>query len=244
MSLVRRDFIRMTGLTAALLAVNQKFKMNPFGLSRAEAREAGAATDTKWNISGTYFEACNCDVACPCVFLSEPTGKSCDALVGWQIEKGNYGKVRLKGLNVALYIDGAPGAMTGGNWKIALYIDKRANKKQTEALTKIYAGQAGGFFGAIAPLIGEVLGVKNVPIKYQANGRTRSLSIPNVADMEIEAIEGQGGAEVTINNNPLTLVPGQTVVVAKSKRVTYNDYGHKLEVSGKSGFYSPFVYQG
>lgn len=27
---------------------------------------------TEWKVSGTYFEACNCDVACPCVFTSAP----------------------------------------------------------------------------------------------------------------------------------------------------------------------------
>jgi hypothetical protein len=24
-------------------------------------------------LEGTYFETCNCDIACPCVFLSRPT---------------------------------------------------------------------------------------------------------------------------------------------------------------------------
>jgi len=26
-----------------------------------------------WNVVGTYFEACNCAAACPCVFTSAPT---------------------------------------------------------------------------------------------------------------------------------------------------------------------------
>ena len=26
-----------------------------------------------WKLEGLYFEACNCDAACPCVFLSPPT---------------------------------------------------------------------------------------------------------------------------------------------------------------------------
>jgi hypothetical protein len=24
----------------------------------------------QWNLTGTYFETCNCEAACPCVFLS------------------------------------------------------------------------------------------------------------------------------------------------------------------------------
>ena len=31
----------------------------------------------KWNVAGTYFEACNCNVACPYVFLSPPTEGEC-----------------------------------------------------------------------------------------------------------------------------------------------------------------------
>jgi hypothetical protein len=33
-------------------------------------------------------------------------------------------------------------------------------------------------------------------------------------------------------------------VVSKSKRLSYNDHGLHLEVSEKTGFYSPFTYQG
>ena len=52
---------------------------------------------------------------------------------------------------------------TGPKWKIALYLDERANNDQKDALTKISRGQAGGeFFGEILPLIGEILGIKSV----------------------------------------------------------------------------------
>jgi len=42
----------------------------------------------KWNLSGTYFEACNCDAACPCVFLSNPTEGECTVLVAWHVDPG------------------------------------------------------------------------------------------------------------------------------------------------------------
>jgi hypothetical protein len=28
---------------------------------------------TSWKVSGSYFETCNCEAACPCIFLSPPT---------------------------------------------------------------------------------------------------------------------------------------------------------------------------
>jgi hypothetical protein len=197
----------------------------------------------KWSITGTYFEACNCETACPCVFLSPPTEGDCRALLGWHIEKGSFGDVSLDGLNVALFIN-SPGNMEQGKWKVALYVDEKANQEQNDSLTQIYGGQAGGHFATLGALIEAVVGVSSVPIDYQAEGKRRSLRIPNVADAEIEALTGQGGADVNISNHPLAVAPGQTVVAARSKKASYSDHGLQLEVSGKNGFYSPFVYQG
>ena len=61
--------------------------------------------------------------------------------------------------------------------------------------------------------------------------------------MEIEALEGQGGQEVTLSNIPFTAVPGFPTVVGRSKHLKYRDHGFDLEISQKNGFYSPFAYQ-
>lgn len=198
--------------------------------------------DNQWQVAGSYFEACSCTVACPCVFTSPPTEGDCTALVAWHIDNGAYAEVPLDGLNVVLAAY-APGHMLDGKWQVALYLDERASAAQQDALGKIFSGQAGGHLAALVPLIGEVLGVKSVPIEYQAEGRGRSMRIPAVAALEIEALAGQDGAEVTLSNHPFTAVPGYPAVVAKSKTAHYQDYGLKLDVSEKNGFYSPFAYQ-
>ncbi len=197
----------------------------------------------KWNLSGTYFEACNCEVACPCVFLSPPTTGECTVLVAWHIDKGQSNGVNLDGLNAVLAAH-SPGTMVKTKWKVAFYLDARANPTQTEALTRILGGQAGGVPAALSPFIGQVLGVKSVPIEFRAEGKRRSLQIPQIAKMEIEAIAGQGGADVVISNNPLAVVPGEPAVVGKSKQLSYHDHGYKWELSEKNGFYSPFTYEG
>lgn len=198
---------------------------------------------TKWILAGTYFETCNCEVACPCVFLSPPTTGECTVLVGWHVDQGSFGNVTLDGLNVALAVH-SPGHMAQVKWKVALYLDDRGSQAQKDALTQIFAGQAGGHPAMLASFIGEVLGVKSAPIEYQAEGKRRSLQIANVVQAEIEALQGQGGSDIVISNHPLTVVPGQPAVVAKSKRFSYSDYGLKWEVSEKNGFYSAFAYQG
>lgn len=199
----------------------------------------------QWNLNGTYFETCNCEVVCPCNFMSPPTTGECTVLVGWHIDRGSFGDAKLDGLNVALAVH-SPGHMMEVKWKAALYLDEKATDDQRDALTQIFAGQAGGHPALLSSHIGEVLGVKSVPIDYRAEGKRRSLRIPNVAEAEIEALAGQGGADVTVDNHPSPLVvaPGETAVVAKSKQLTYRDHGQHWEVSDKSGQYSPFAYQG
>ena len=196
-----------------------------------------------WSLAGSYFEACNCEVACPCVFLSAPSHGDCTVLLAWHIEQGRFGETPVDGLNVALAIH-APGHMLQTKWDVALYLDERANEGQRQALTQVFGGQAGGEPAALAPFIGKVLGVKAVRIDFEAKGRHRSLRIPGIAEMEIEGLAGQGGRDVTLENIPLTAVPNQTAVVAKSKRLSFHDHGQSWDVSDKNGFYSPFSFKG
>lgn len=198
---------------------------------------------TDWKIDGTYFESCNCDTVCPCLFTSAPTTGECKVLVAWHIDEGNHGDLSLSGVNVALAVY-SPGHMLETPWKVALYLDENASEAQQEALTAIFGGQAGGHMAALSPLIGEVLGVKSVSIDYQSNGKQRSMQIKGLAEMAIEGIPGQIEADVTINNHPIAIAPGFPGVVAKSEKLHYQDYDYSWDFSGKYGLYSPFSYQG
>jgi hypothetical protein len=196
-----------------------------------------------WQLKGTYFETCNCAVSCPCVMLSAPTEGECRVLIAWHVDQGKDDQLDLGGLNVAMAVH-SPGHMLQTKWEAALYLDERASAAQKDALTRIFAGKAGGHPSVLASFVDQVLGVAAVRIDYQAAGRRRSLSIPGIAEADIEAIDGQGGAEVTISGHPLCVAPGEPVVVAKSKRLDYTDHQQTWAISERNGFYSPFAYQG
>jgi len=198
---------------------------------------------SKWKVEGTYFETCNCDAACPCVFLSSPTTGDCTLLVGWHIANGHFDGIDLKGLNAVMAVH-SPGHMAEVPWQAALYVDAKGSAEQQEALTKIFSGQAGGHPSVLASHVGEFLGVKSVEIVYRGAGKTRSLSIPGIAEAEIEAIGGQGEGETTVAGSPLSIAPGFPLVVARSRRLNYDDHGMRWEISQKNGFYSPFAYNG
>ena len=103
---------------------------------------------TSWHVSGSYFEACNCDAICPCRRVGDrPGGRSthgiCQFALSWHIDKGRADDVTLSDLDVVLagwYDDDEPGSP----WRISLYIGDDANDAQYASLASIFLGRAGG----------------------------------------------------------------------------------------------------
>jgi hypothetical protein len=196
-----------------------------------------------WNVSGTYFETCNCEAACPCVFLSPPTEGDCTAVVGWHIDEGHLDGVDLTGLNVGLAVYSG-GHMATTPWRVALYVDDQASAAQAEALGAIFSGASGGHPAVLAGHIGEVMGMTATPISFDADTSTLSFRIGEIADVQLTAIEGQGGDQITISGHPLAVAPGNAAVAARSDAFRYTDHGYEWELSGRNGFFSPFQYSG
>jgi len=200
-------------------------------------------TANNWKLEGDYFEACNCDTVCPCVFLGDPDQGECDVTIAWHIANGHFDDISLDGLNVAAVFHTPGNMLTGPKWKAALYLDERATNEQADALGKIYSGKSGGFFGVIAGLIGELVGIRSVPINFEMDGKRRALRIPSAIDLTIEGMEGADKSkDVTVFNTPMHVAPGFPAVVAKSTKYSYNDHGMEWNNSGKNGFYSRFAY--
>jgi len=198
-----------------------------------------------WSIEGEYFENCNCTVACPCIlstkppFHATPTEGACEVAFAFHLDRGTFGEVSLDGLNVGM-IGRTPGPMIEGNWSVALYVDERADEEQQQAIGAIFSGQAGGTMGAFAPLIGEVLGVKSVPIDYTVDGRRRSVRIPEIMDVAVRPIAsamGEGVEMVAANAHPFA--PDGVVMAVGDEGSTWSDYGMRWDNSGRNGLYAP-----
>lgn len=196
-----------------------------------------------WSVEGDYLEACTCRGACPCLMAATPTEGDCRAIVGWHVAKGRYGDAQLDGLNVAVALH-SPGNMVEGNWDVVLYLDAAADESQKNALAAIFGGQAGGHPAVLASFIGKVLGVEQVPIRFEGEGRRRAFRIGDAAEAAVEALEGQGGAPITLQNHPVAVAPGQSLVVAKSSTLRHHAYGIDLALDGRTAYYSPFAYAG
>src|SRR5882762_1529611 len=99
-----------------------------------------------WRIDGEYFESCNCEVLCPCILSgsqARPTEGHCDVVLAFHVNRGNYGKTDIAGLNAVQALI-TPGPMAQGNGTLALYVDSKANAEQRAALEAIFSGGAGG----------------------------------------------------------------------------------------------------
>ena len=202
------------------------------------------AAQAKWQLSGDYFENCNCDVVCPCLvspaapLTSRPSQGTCDVALFFHIDKGSYDTTPLDGLNVAV-IGHAPGPMGAGNWTIAVYIDERANNQQTAALGAIFGGAEGGPMAAFAPLIGTHLGAKKVAIRYSINGKSRSAEIVGILQMAVEPLPTMHPSGETWAALGHPVAPDKMALAVGVAGSTFADHGMRWDNSGKNGHYAP-----
>ena len=203
-------------------------------------------SSTSWQISGDYFETCNCDYLCPCLstnMAGQPTKGYCDVALVYHIDQGRYGTTKLDDLNFVI-VAHAPDAMGKGNWSVGLITDSRANPEQQQALTAIASGQAGGPPATLGPVIGKFLGAESKPIQYQKNGMSRSVSVPGLLD---QACEGTPGADP---NTPIyfdnVAHPSNTrLALAHATKSHLHAFGINWDdTSGKNnGHFAPFSWK-
>ena len=203
-----------------------------------------SSTQTRWQIAGDYFENCNCDVVCPCLFspnaplTSMPTAGACEVAFGFHVDRGSYGDIPLDGLNVALAAR-TPGVMAEGNWSVALYLDERANEQQRQALQAIFTGSVGGPVAALAPLISTVLGVKTVPITFHKEGKRRSVEIPSVMQLSVQALPSMNPDEEIWAKTGHPFAPTSLAMAVGEEKSTWTDYGMRWDNAGKNAHYAP-----
>ena len=203
-----------------------------------------SSTQTRWQIAGDYFENCNCDVVCPCLFspnaplTSMPTAGACEVAFGFHVDRGSYGDIPLDGLNVALAAR-TPGVMAEGNWSVALYLDERADEQQRQALQAIFTGSVGGPVAALAPLISTVLGVKTVPITFHKEGQRRSVEIKSVMQLAVHALPSMSPDEEIWAKTGHPFAPTSLAMAVGDAKSTWADYGMHWDNTGKNAHYAP-----
>ena len=139
-------------------------------------------------------------------------------------------------------MDHAPGNLTAGNWKLALYVDENASEDQFNAICSLWSGDGGGHLGVIASLVSEVVSAKKAKITFESTATKKHLIFEGFGEYEMYPIEGAEGKNVFVTDPPLAVAPGNPIVVHESSNATYNDNGYSWSQTGKAGLASPFQY--
>ena len=193
-----------------------------------------------WNLKGTYFETCSCDLMCPCnmSFDHGATYDYCRVTLVFNITEGEIEGTDVGGLKVAAIAD-TPKVMTEGNWKLGMFIDEQASDEQMEKLIAVFGGQKGGPMETLAPLVGEMVGVERAPIEIVEDGLNHSVRIGSAIDFEIEDIVPFGietGEPVRLTGmfHPVA----SEFNAAEAKRSNIDAFGISYE--GKTGISTEF----
>lgn len=189
-----------------------------------------------WNLAGSYFETCSCDVVCPCTASLSlgATRDRCNVVLVFNVKSGEVDGTDVSGLVVAAVCD-TPKVMSDGNWRLGVVIDAAASDEQAEKLGGVFSGALGGPMEALGPLIGENLGVERLPIEVEEDGLKHSVRIGDEIDFEIEdvvpfGVESGEPAKVTGIFHPV----GSELTISRATRSQVNAFG--IQYEGRSGF--------
>ena len=188
-----------------------------------------------WNLRGSYFETCSCELMCPCnlSFSHGATYDFCRATLAFHIREGEVDGTDVRDRRVVAIID-TPKVMTDGNWRLGMFVDDQATDEQFDKLVQVFGGQLGGPMGARAPLVGEVLGVERASIDVRDDGVRHSVRIGDAIDFEVEDIVPFGvetGEPVRFAGMFHPVGPALTMAEARRSRI--NAFG--IEYEGKTG---------
>lgn len=200
-----------------------------------------------WNVSGQYYETCNCDFICPCIpaqLAVRPTKGDCQFAMAFQIERGSYGTVQLDGLGF-IVLGMTPGEMGKGNWSVGLVTDARATSDQRDAITAIASGAAGGPMAALSGLIGQFLGTEPAQIAFDRQGSSWSVKAGPLVDMAATGAKGLNpDGELRLQNTGHPAA--DTFTLARASKSHIHALGLSWDdVTGKNnGQYAPFSWKG
>ncbi|HET7653346.1 MAG TPA: DUF1326 domain-containing protein [Acidimicrobiales bacterium] len=188
-----------------------------------------------WSLKGSYVETCSCELMCPCnlSFDHGATYDFCRVTLVFNVREGQVDGTDIAGLTVAAIAD-APKVMTEGNWRLGVFVDDRATDEQFDKLVAVFTGQLGGPMAALAPLVGEVLGVERATIEVEDDGLRHRVRVGDAIDFEIEDIVPFGietGEPIRFSGmfHPV----GSNLTMAEAKRSRINAFG--IQYEGKTG---------
>lgn len=195
----------------------------------------------QWNIAGDYVEACNCDVACQCLWGQTPDDGRCIFSSVFRIEDGQYGDVDLSGRHVALLGRCEEGVMIDPDtaWQVVLLVDEAADDDQRAALEDIYLGRAGGVFAAVADAHFDGVEVATAPFSFARDETEFSVEVGDSVSLAVVGNRGFNDELGTMTPHPFTADTEMKSGTSATATVSYNDE-FSWDVSENNSFFTDF----
>jgi hypothetical protein len=188
-----------------------------------------------WNVTGSYVETCSCELMCPCNLSMDhgATYDFCRVTLVFALREGQIEGTDVAGRTVGLIAD-TPKVMTEGNWRLGVYVDDGADDEQLDKLVKVFGGQLGGPMGALAPMVGELLGVERAAIEVTDDGLLHRVKVADAIDVEIEDVVPFGAEDgQPVRFQGMFHPVASDLTMAEAKRTRINAFGISYE--GKTG---------
>jgi hypothetical protein len=196
-----------------------------------------------YQVEGRLLEVCTCKILCPCWVGEDPDFGTCDGVLAWHYDKGTVNGVDVSGRTFVI-LTHIPGNILQGNWRIVAYVDEGATDEQRNVLLDMWTGKLGGPVKDLAALVGEILGVEQVPITFDVQEGQGQLKIGDAIEAELAPYTGLTGKETTLHDTIFTTIPGSPAYPGKASKYVVNasKYGFNIDLQGHNAVQGSFAF--
>jgi hypothetical protein len=168
--------------------------------------DAQKSSNQSWSMNATLIEACSCPMFCQCYFNPEPSGHTGHGSMGetehycrfnntFQVNKGNYGDVKLDGINFWVAGDLGEDFSAGKMDWAALTFDPSVTKEQREGVIAI--------LGHLYPVTWNSFTVTEdaeMEWSYTKDRAVATLNGGKTAEVILNRYQGMSDEPIVINN--------------------------------------------
>jgi len=162
-------------------------------------------------------------------------------MIAYHYDRGQINGVDVSGLTLALVAD-IPGNILKGNWKVVAHVDSKATPQQKEAILAAHTGKLGGPLGDLAQLVGEVLGVYDVPIDFDVKEGKGTIRVGDAVSAEMQPYTDSQGRPTKLIDSVFSTIPGSPAYLGKAMDYRANIPQHKMvwETHGRNAVLGDF----
>jgi hypothetical protein len=146
-----------------------------------------------WRMKVAYYEACNCELGCPCNMSGFPSHGKCEGAVAFRVIEGEREGVDLAGVKVASAVKW-PGAIHEGNGNMALFVD--CSDEQRDALMPILTAEDPGLpWEILTATVSEIHGPFFETVDIDDRGTDSRVKVGDKFDVQLQTFKDPVGGE-------------------------------------------------